>query len=134
MHMNRGKDNKANILMGVCYRPSNQDEEVNELPYKQLVDVLRSPDLVFVGDFNPPDVCLELNTAEKRQSRTFLELLVAASERAYHSNAMEHYRLGPEWLDSSQAERDLGVLTDSRLDIGQQCAQVAKKANGLYQE
>jgi len=26
----RGKANKADILLGVCYRPPNQDEEVSE--------------------------------------------------------------------------------------------------------
>jgi len=27
----RGKANKADILLGVCYRPPNQDEEVDEV-------------------------------------------------------------------------------------------------------
>ncbi|RMB96346.1 hypothetical protein DUI87_27211 [Hirundo rustica rustica] len=39
-------------------------------------------------------------------------------------------RLGTEWLDSSQAERNLQGLMDKRMDMSQQCAQVAKKANG----
>ena len=34
----QGRADKADILVGICYRPPNQDEETDEVFYKQLAE------------------------------------------------------------------------------------------------
>jgi len=71
--MTRGKANKADILLGVYYRPPNQDEEADEVFCKRLAEVSQSLALVLLGDFNLLDICWKCNTAETNQSRRFLD-------------------------------------------------------------
>lgn len=48
-----------------------------------------------------------------------------------HSNPMQLYRLGEEWLERCPAEKKMGMLVSSWLNVSQQHAQVAKKADSI---
>ncbi|KAJ7423806.1 hypothetical protein BTVI_08605 [Pitangus sulphuratus] len=44
---------------------------------------------------------------------------------------MQHYGLEAEWLESCPWKRTWRLFVDNWLNMSQQCAQVAKKANGI---
>ena len=53
----KGKADKADILLGICYRPPSQGEEVDNLFYKQVENVSGSSALVLVSNFKLPNIC-----------------------------------------------------------------------------
>jgi len=61
-----------NIVVGVCYRPHDQ-EELEEPFFRQLEEVSHLQALIFLGQFNHPDTHWRENSAVQRQCRRFLE-------------------------------------------------------------
>ncbi|GAB0202848.1 mitochondrial enolase superfamily member 1 [Grus japonensis] len=49
------------------------------------------------------------------------------------NNPRHQYSLGVDLLGSSTVENNVGVLVDNKLSMSQQCALVAKKANGILE-
>ncbi|PKU30159.1 rna-directed dna polymerase from mobile element jockey-like [Limosa lapponica baueri] len=62
-------------VLGVYYKPPNQDGEADEAFYSQLTVASKSQALVLMGVFNHPDICWEGYTAGHVQSRKFLQYI-----------------------------------------------------------
>jgi len=69
------RGNKGNLVVGVYYRPPDQEELTDDAFFLQLQETLHSQALVLRGDFNHPDICWKSNTESCRQSSRFLECI-----------------------------------------------------------
>jgi len=69
----KGQPHMADIVVGVYYRPPDQDEEVDEAFYRQLKVASQSQALVLMGDINHPDISWEDHAARHTQSGRFLQ-------------------------------------------------------------
>jgi len=69
----KGQAHTGGIIVGVYYRPPDQEEEIDEAFYRQLKVASQSQALVLVGDFNHPDISWEYHTARHTQSRRYLQ-------------------------------------------------------------
>ena len=69
----KDQSSKGHLVTGVCYRPPDQEEPVDEAFLLQLQEVSHSQALVLMGDFNHPDICWNSGMVSGRQSKRFLE-------------------------------------------------------------
>ncbi|GAB0183536.1 mitochondrial enolase superfamily member 1 [Grus japonensis] len=89
------------------------------------------------GVAGTPDGCAaiqrDLNRLEKWAGNGFMEFnkWKCGVLHLGRNNPMHQYMLGATQLESRCAEKDLEVLVDNKLSMSQQCALVAKAANGI---
>ncbi|GAB0184084.1 mitochondrial enolase superfamily member 1 [Grus japonensis] len=79
------------------------------------------------------DVQRDLDRLEKWTNRNLMKFIKGKCKILHlaRNNPTHQYMLGITWLESSFAEKALGVLVDTKLNMSQQCALVAKNTNGF---
>jgi len=71
----KGRAGKGDVIVGVCYRPPNQEDQVNEALCRQIGEASHLQAMIHMGDFNHPGICWRDNTAGHKQSRRFLDCI-----------------------------------------------------------
>jgi len=69
----KGQPHMGDIIVGMYYRPPDQEEEVDEAFYEQLKAASQSQALILVGNFNHPDFIWEDRTAMHLHSWKFVQ-------------------------------------------------------------
>ncbi|PKU43794.1 hypothetical protein llap_5894 [Limosa lapponica baueri] len=82
---------------------------------------------------NGMDQSCSLNKLEKWADKNLMKFNKEKRIVLYlgRNNPRHQYMLGATHLESSFAEYALGVLVDTKLNMGQQCGLAAKKTNGI---
>jgi len=62
----RDESSKGQLIVGIYYRPSDQEEPADEAFLLHVQELLCSQALIFMGDFNHPDIYWENSTASYR--------------------------------------------------------------------
>ncbi|GAB0183301.1 hypothetical protein GRJ2_000795400 [Grus japonensis] len=100
----KGKAGTGDTIEGVCYRPPNQDDQVDEALYRQIGAASGSQALVLMGALNQPNICWRDNTARHKQSRRFLKciddnlLLRVIEEPTRRGVVLDLVLTNKEWL------------------------------------
>ncbi|RMC19589.1 hypothetical protein DUI87_03148 [Hirundo rustica rustica] len=71
----KGQADMGDTVVGVYYRPPDQEEEVDKAFYGQLEIASWSQAPVLLGVLNHPDICWKNNTVWHTQSRKFLQII-----------------------------------------------------------
>ena len=71
----KGVGRNSGIMVGVCYRPPSQIEDLDEILQDQIKKFSERQDLVVMGDFNYPDICWKTCSAQNGKSNKFLTCL-----------------------------------------------------------
>ncbi|PKU48619.1 hypothetical protein llap_1071 [Limosa lapponica baueri] len=94
-----------------------------------------SPSNILGGVADTPEGCAvvqrDLDRLESCAERNLMKFNKCRVLHLGRNISTHWYRLGADLLQSNSVERDLGVLVDNRMTMSQQCALVAKKANGI---
>jgi len=69
----KGRAGTGDIIVGVCYRPLDQEDQVGKALCRQVGAALRSEAMALMGDFSHPDICWQDNIVGHKQSRRFLD-------------------------------------------------------------
>jgi len=67
----KGRAGSGDIIVGICYRPPDWEDQVDKAVYRQIGALSHSQTLVLGGHFNHPNICWRDSTAGHKQSRKF---------------------------------------------------------------
>ncbi|KAJ7425206.1 hypothetical protein BTVI_03796 [Pitangus sulphuratus] len=84
--------NNEDVIVGVCYRPPSQDDDINELFFEELRDTCKSTVLVLMGDFSLPEINWEHHITGTTQTKRFLKNL--------YDNFMQQVLRNLSWKDA----------------------------------
>ncbi|KAJ7414042.1 hypothetical protein WISP_86992 [Willisornis vidua] len=134
--------NMADLLVGKCTLLGHNELLVNQ--YLQVLDEGTectlskfADDMKLEGVTDTPEGCAaiqwDLVRLESWAERNLMKFNKDKCKALYlgRNNTRYHYRFGVDLLESSSAEKDVGVLVDDRLTMIQLCALVARRANGI---
>lgn len=71
----KGKARESDIIVRVCCRPPDQEDQVDQALYKQIGEASCSQVLLLLADLKHPGVCWKDHTAGCQQSERLLECI-----------------------------------------------------------